>query len=141
MAKVKEPLMRWNDPPGRLSRTDDRYSLTAFYQCKAEYLARWLKANNPLYPNVVIWGAGRATRKRAYFLRDFGIDIVGYVDVDPKKTGTPLDGVPRWHHDEMPGPGEVFVLTYVGSRGAREISYDILTGKGFIEGVHFIQCA
>ena len=141
MAKVPEPLMRWNDPPGRLSRTDDRYSFDAFYKCKAEYLARWLKINNPLYPDVVIWGAGRNTRKRARFLKDHGISIVGYVDLDPKKTGSPLNGIPRWHSDDMPGPGEIFVLTYVGSHGAREMNYDILTSKGFVEGVHFVQCA
>jgi glycosyltransferase involved in cell wall biosynthesis len=40
MAKCPEVLLRWNDPPERLSRTDPRYDIRAFYACKAEYLAR-----------------------------------------------------------------------------------------------------
>jgi len=61
--KVDEELVTWNDPPNRLSRTDERYSIDAFYKTKAEYLFKWLEKNNPHHPNVIIWGAGRVTRK------------------------------------------------------------------------------
>ncbi|MFW5894067.1 MAG: glycosyltransferase family 2 protein, partial [Verrucomicrobiota bacterium] len=81
MAKVPEPLLTWNDPPGRLSRTNKRYSMTAFYKCKAEYLARWLARNNPLHPGIHVWGSGRLTRKRAELLVALGIRIDGYIDL------------------------------------------------------------
>ncbi len=141
MAKVPEVLLRWNDPPGRLSRTEERYSIDAFYRTKARYLAQWLARHNPLHPDVVIWGAGRTTRQRAYMLREHGIRIAGYVDIDPRKTGSPLDGVPRYHHEKMPGPEDIFVLTYVAKPGAREANRQLLIDRAFVEGRNFIQCA
>ncbi len=40
MAKVPRVLLRWNDPPTRLSRTDPRYSPENFFRMKAEWIAR-----------------------------------------------------------------------------------------------------
>ena len=67
--KVPQALLTWNDPPGRLSRTDPRYSPEAFYECKCHYLARWLKRERPKAGRIFLWGAGRPTRKRFATLR------------------------------------------------------------------------
>mgnify|MGYP006442704749 CR=1 FL=1 len=75
MAKVPEVLLQWNDPPGRLTRNDERYSFEAFYRTKAQYLSLWLKKHNLQHPEVYIWGASRRIRKRAQFLETHQIQI------------------------------------------------------------------
>ena len=141
MTKVPRTLLRWNDPPQRLSRTDARYSYDAFFRVKAAYLAPWLAAHNPFHPRVCIWGAGRPSRRRAELLCDHGIEIASYIDVDPKKTGSPVHGRPRYHHTAMPGPDEVFVVSYVAKRGARAEIEQMLRGRGFVAGRNFIHAA
>ena len=139
MAKVPSLLYHWQDSPTRLSRVDRRYRPEAFYRCKARYIAAHLRnrVNRPL----LVWGAGRTTRRRARMLTDYGVRVQGYVDIDPRKMGrdTPEGRVRA--PAELPPPGEVFVLAYVGSRGAREKIRDELTGKRYVEGRDFFCCA
>jgi glycosyltransferase involved in cell wall biosynthesis len=141
MAKIPEKLLVWNDPPNRLSRNDDRYSFRAFYETKALYLARWLAEHNPRHPDIVVWGAGRETRKRAEHLVRHGICITHYVDIDPRKIGQVIHGRPVLGEDQMPGPDEAFLVSYVGSRGAREDIRRRLRASGFREGLHFVMGA
>ncbi len=137
-AKINDELLTWNDPPDRLSRTDTRYSIDAFYKIKAEYLSMWLKENNPHHPNVIVWGAGRVTRKRAAILETFGLCITHYIDLKPRMLE---DGIPVIHHDNVPDPDACFVLPMVGNRGAREKIRAFLKKRGFIEGQSCIFAA
>ena len=140
-AKAPRVLLTWNDPPGRLSRNDPRYDADAFYRCKAFYLARWLKAHVPTGRRLLVWGAGRPTRKRAEYLAAHGVRIDGYVDVDPRKTGRSLGGRPVMATEELPAPEAVFVLGCVAVRGARELIRNHLCGRGFREGRDFMMTA
>lgn len=137
-AKVDAELLTWNDPPTRLSRTDPRYSVDAFYETKAEYLAQWLAKNNGRHPNIMIWGAGRVTRQRARNLEKFGINITQYVDLKPRTLdcGTPVLG-----HTSLPQPESCFIVSMVASRGARQKIKAYLLNKGFREGMEFICMA
>jgi glycosyltransferase involved in cell wall biosynthesis len=137
-AKVDEELLTWNDPPERLSRTDPRYSTDAFYRIKAEYLAMWLEQNNPHHPDVIVWGAGRVTRKRAKILMHYGIRITHYIDL---KSRTLDCGTPVIHHSELPDPATGFILSMVGSRGARDEISASLNRRGFIKGKNCIFAA
>lgn len=144
IAKVPRPLLRWNDPPARLSRTDPRYAPEAFYRLKAGYLARWLRGAGGAVARprgIWVWGAGRPTRQRAAHLVAEGIALAGHVDIDPKKTGRLVGGRPVVRPDELPPPGEAFVLGYVASRGARELIRADLRRRGHAEGRDFIMCA
>ncbi len=141
MAKVPVPLLTWNDPPDRLSRTHDRYSIAAFYECKAEYLARWLARSNPLHPGIHVWGSGRLTRKRAELLAAHGIRIDGYIDLDPRSIGQVIHGRPVLSSERMPPPGEVFVVSYVGKRGARNGIRARLDQAGYEELKNYIMAA
>ncbi len=141
MAKVPRVLLTWNDPPGRLSRTDPRYAPEAFYRVKAGYLARWLAANNPHHPEIWVVGAGRLTRKRADLLAEHGVRIAGYVDLDPRKVGRTVHGRPVIHRLALPGPGERFLVSFVASRGARDEIEAFLTGRGHVPGRDFILAA
>ncbi len=141
MSKLPEVLLQWHDSPQRLSRTDPRYSVTAFYECKSFYLSKWLQQNNPHHPDVVVWGAGRTTRKRAEMLTRYGINISAYVDIDPNKIGQIVHKRPVLSEQQLPAPGECFVISYVASRGAREDIRQRLQKRGYEEGLHFIVAA
>ncbi len=160
MAKVPRVLLRWNDPPARLSRTDTRYDVEKFFALKARWLAQEIINRGHLLrrPSAAagkkdapepdsygrklwIWGAGRPTRKRASLLELYGLRIAGYIDIDPKKTGRNVEGVPIVSPVEMPSRENAFVLGYVSSRGARDLIRDELLARGFEEGADFLMCA
>lgn len=137
-AKVDEELLTWNDPPERLSRTDPRYNIDAFYKIKSEYLAMWLEKNNPHHPDVIVWGAGRTTRKRAAILAEYGLRITHYIDLKQRilECGTQVIT-----HNDLPSPDSCFIVPMVGSRGAREKIRAFLNKRGFAEGTNCIFAA
>lgn len=139
VGKVPRELLTWHDNPDRLSRTDPRYGPEAFFRLKAFYLARHLARIDRR--EVWIWGAGRPTRKRAAFLREHGIGFAGYIDVDPRKTGRTVGGIPVIGPAQLPAAGDAMVLGYVSSRGARELIRAELVRRGCQEGRDFILCA
>ena len=141
MQKVPAKLMTWNDPPDRLSRTDERYSSDSFYRIKSSYLVRWLERFNPFHPEVVLIGSGRTTRKRAEMLEEKGVEISAFVDVDPRKIGKEIGGRPVLSRSQMPFAGDCFALSYVASRGAREEIRAFLETRGFVMGSDFLLAA
>lgn len=148
MAKVPRVLLTWHDAPTRLTRTDARYAPEAFFRMKAEWIAREVRrvADGR---KIFVWGAGRHTRKRAAYLENHGVKIAGYVDVDVKKTGRGIGGtgLPVIGVEGLPPPGksaeggQVFVLSYVTSRGAREFNRTELLRRSYVEGRDFLMCA
>ncbi len=141
MARVDAPVLRWNDPPDRLSRTDPRYSVDAFYTIKARYLARWLARENPFHPEVYLWGAGRITRQRVRRLQAEGVRVRAWVDIDPAKIGQHIEGAPVLSPDQLPAPGSCFVLTYVGNRDARTEIASWLDARGYRLGRDYLHAA
>jgi hypothetical protein len=151
MAKVPRVLLTWHDAPTRLTRTDGRYAPENFFRMKAEWIAREvdraLRARSSRATerpaHLYVWGAGRHTRKRAAHLERHGVTIAGYVDVDVKKTGRGIGGtgLQVLAPTELPPPGEIFVLGYVSSRGARDCNRTQLRARGYVEGRDFLMCA
>jgi hypothetical protein len=141
MEKLAESLLVWNDSPARLSRRDVRYDPEAFYRLKAGYLARWLARHNPHHPSIVLWGAGRVTRRRARALVEHGIEIEAFVDIDPRKLGRPIEGRPVLSPDALPPPGRAFVVSYVGGAGARQQIEGRLRAGGRRPGADYILAA
>ena len=133
MKKVKQKIIKWYDSPIRLTRTDPRYSTDAFYKIKARYLAKWLSDHNPFHPNILVWGAGRLSRRRSNYLLEYGISITQYIDLKKQ------EGV--IHFKEIPDKNSCFIVSYVGSRGAREEIQQYLSMKHYREGIHFILAA
>jgi glycosyltransferase involved in cell wall biosynthesis len=140
MAKVPHVLVTWTDSPQRLSRVDPRYEPKAFYAVKAKYLAGAVERTRA-GRSVWIWGAGRPTRVRAELLCVHGVEIQGYIDIDPRKWGRIIRGRQIVSPDSMPGPNDALVLGYVAKRGARELIREHLTGRGFSEGQDFWMAA
>lgn len=130
MIKVENQVLRWIDSDNRLTRTDPRYSTDAFFKIKSHYLAEWLKKNNPFHPEIFVWGAGRLSRRRSDYLKNYGIEIKKYIDVKPRENSI--------HFEEIESPNEAFIVSYVGNRGARSQIRSFLNDRQFIEGVHYI---
>ena len=90
---------------------------------------------------VIVWGAGRTTRARARHLLDQGLRIAAYVDIDPRKVGRAVGGVPVLPPEDLPRHRGVMVLSYVGSRGARDLIRAKLLAMEFQEERDFLLCA
>lgn len=137
LGKVAAEVLVWNDPPTRLSRTAEAYSVEAFARIKAGYAWDWLAANNPQHPRVWVWGAGRVSRQRLAPLAALGLTIQAYVDIDPNKVGQSVQGIPVLGREAVPPLPSTsanvapFVLVNVGSRGAREEITEWLAGRGY----------
>jgi glycosyltransferase involved in cell wall biosynthesis len=140
-AKVGEPLLRWSDHDNRLTRTDPRYRVEAFFDIKAQYLARWLKRHNPFGLHVWVWGAGYATRRRVRRVCEFGIMIDRLIDIDPRKVGSTNRDGQVVSPDALPGPKHNFVLAAVGTRGARELITESLEARGYRVGISYLCIA
>jgi glycosyltransferase involved in cell wall biosynthesis len=89
--KCAEVLLDWRDSVGRLSRTDPRYGAQAFRALKIEaLLGGFVTAGRPL----VVWGAGPIGKSWSRDLAAAGHPIAAFVEVDPKKIGRRIHGVP-----------------------------------------------
>jgi glycosyltransferase involved in cell wall biosynthesis len=140
MAKVNAHLLTWNDSPDRLSRRDSRYDAEAFYRVKTGYLTRELRRRSK-GRTLWVWGAGRPTRKRAELLVEGGLQIAGYIDIDPDKIGTSIGNRPVIPVESLPSPAEAMVVSYVANRGARELIRQSLVTRAFVEGEDFWMAA
>ncbi len=137
--KVPSPVIRWRDSPGRLTRTDSRYSPLAFFETKAAYAALWLKKKG--LGEVYVWGAGKKAKRRSRELLAHGIGIAGRIDIDRGKIRQPAD----MYFEELPpksraAPG-FFILVYVAKRGARDEISAFLKAKGYEAGLDFLAMA
>ncbi len=132
-AKLPEFLLDWHDSANRLTRTDKSYSEEAFYLTKTPYLVKYLKDINSFFPHVAIWGAGKKSRKRSDLLKNYGVEIDFYIDVDKKKINKNTI-----HYKNIPIPGKHFILSYVTNRGAREEIRKFLIEKKYKEGENFM---
>jgi glycosyltransferase involved in cell wall biosynthesis len=141
MAKVASVGLRWNDPPQRLSRTDSRYAAEAFFRLKAGYLANWLRGNVSPDRPLLVWGAGRRTRKRAALLESQGVWIAAYIDIDPAKIGRSHQGRPVIAPADLPRCSDAFVVGYVTNPGARDLQRVVLQNQGYEEGRDFLFAA
>ena len=137
MEKLSRTLLEWRDYPTRTSRIDPRYSRAAFDALRAGYLAsdpRLLSRRG----EFVIWGAGRKTRLRCRHLLEKGFTPRAWIDIDPRKIGNSLQGVPVVAPHWLVQGDKYFVLIYVANHGAREIIARELQGLGYQRGSDYL---
>ena len=133
-ARLREPLFFWRERPERATRNLPEYAREAFRACKAHYLRDgFLKGEK----EVILAGAGVEGRGWRRALAREGIFVSLWVDVDPRKIGRTLHGVP------VLGPGEVLpgrgkMLITVGTQGARGGVREWARTTGFREGDDFL---
>ena len=141
-AKVAEVLHFWREREDRLTRTDPRYSVENFLRAKAFYLL-----GGPLRDrdSVMVWGAGKTGRRISKHLQRGGASLVAFVDVDARKIGTSVRGVPVVGPDELlrvwANNARPVLLSAVSSRGARGRIRTWLDQAGLNEGEDFLCVA
>lgn len=135
-AKLPEELLTWRDHPQRLSRTHPNYSVEAFFTTKAKWLARWMERVLSGRP-VIIAGTSNLCRGRAAMLEAEGVTIHAFTDVRVCE----VPGHPFIPHNELPGPGEAFIVSFISQRGTGDRIAEYLSSRRLVEGDDFILAA
>lgn len=134
--KVDAPLLDWRESPGRLSMTSPRYSAEQFRALKRHYLFE-------LYPllgrTFVQWGAGAVGKRWLREWTDPAPSAV--VDINPRKVGLSIHGVPVIAPEELPAPGNALTVVAVGAPGARDGIRARLTPGGYTECTDYLFLA
>lgn len=134
IAKVPEVLFLWREGPERTSRTRPEYAPEAFLRCKAHYLARTCLRGR----SALVFGAGPVGKSVARALLEEGVTLAGFADLDPRKIGQQVYGVPVLASaDACRLAGGPFGLGAVGQPGAREELRATLRAAGWVEGRDF----
>lgn len=115
LACVPETLHRWRDSDGRLTRTDPRYRWEQHVTLKARFLARRFEG-----VALVLWGATRTGRRLSRALSSLGARVAGFVELDPRKVGQTIHGVPVVAPPEVDRLGPAHILGCVAAKGARD---------------------
>ncbi len=140
MRKRPERLLDWRDHPQRLSRTDPRCRRSAFDRVKLRYLMQ-----EPLWRahhgRFVCWGAGRKTRRRSDTLLAAGFRPRAWIDIDPRKIGNRIDGIPVVAPEWLRAHPGHLVLCWIANHGAREGIQRFLHGLGLREGREYLLLA
>ena len=134
--KTMEQLLLWREHDKRLSRQDERYGLKAFRALKRIYLpvADAKKSGKAFYQ----WGAGEVGKA---WLQEWAEAPEAVVDINPRKIGKHIHGVHVIREDELPPPGQCFIVVAVGTPGARDDIRSRLTPRGYQEGTDFLFVA
>lgn len=128
----------WRDRPGRLSRTDERYSLEAFTACKAHYLASGFLSQVERY---VLWGYGGTGRALRRALAAHGRTPSHIVEVKRSRLGNRIHGaavIPPLALHVIRG---VPIVASVARPGPRGEVRRALEAMGFCEGRDFVCAA
>ena len=138
-AKLPQTLLEWRDHGRRLTRTDRRYSVERFLECKAHYLA-----SGPLRGRggVIVWGAGQTGRRLSKYLLRHQVPIDAFIDIDPRKCGRTMRNRPIVPPETLAELGSStgqrpMVLAAVSSRGARAKIRRRLAKEGWQETKDF----
>ena len=136
--KIPQVLLRWRDGDDRTSRKDSRYHKDNFDKLKAMYLSRdrRIHSSRPL----VVWGAGRKTRKR---VKSLGVEPALWIDVDAKKIGKTYLGAEvvnyTWLRGMTHAKCKPFVMSCVTNHGARDLIAQELQAYGFKRGDDYLM--
>ncbi len=135
---VPEPLLRWWDAPGRLSRVSATYSPAAFRRCKVHHLRGSLLRGRA---GAVVWGAGPTGKAFSRTLRAAGTAVLGFVEVHPGKIGQVIHDAPVVGVDEARRFVDALHLAAVGQPGGRARVRAAMRRAKLHEGVDFVAVA
>lgn len=137
LANVPSVLLDWRESPTRLSRSDARYSAEAFRACRIHYLEDRIASA----AGVVIWGAGPVGKAYSHTLRQAGHSLLAFVDIDPRKIGQTVHGVPVIEPAELRDYRGAFLLAAVAGAVPRGQIRAALASMGWREPDQFVAVA
>lgn len=135
MAKIKAEYLNWNNYPNRLTTSDAAYSKNAFNYIRCKYLARYLEQLN--IDEIWVWGAGRKSRRFADELSQYGIKIVGYIDIVANKTSL----LPCIHYSQINKQKQAFIVSFVSNRNKRQEVLKYLESISYVNLKSFVIAA
>lgn len=135
---VDSVVLRWREYEGRSSRVEEAYSAAAFVRVKVHFLRRTL-----LRPprRAVLWGAGPVGKAFARELVRQGVEVDAFVDVDPRKIGRRVYGVPVVSYDDASQFSDAVALGAVAGEAARFRLRALAPEQGRSEGRDFVAAA
>lgn len=131
--KVPVVMLDWTDGPDRLTRTDPRYTNTAFDRCRKLHLLQ-----GPLQQIRVVdlWGAGQTGKPWLRWLQSGGFEVRRIFEVNRRKTGKLIHGVPVLHYTDVSDCDGTPLIVAVGAKGARRQIQDWISPSGYVAGVN-----
>lgn len=130
LSNLPELVLDWREGSARATRTDHRYALARHVALKCRHLAERIVAPGA---QVVLWGAGPTGKAFADALREVGIGVRAFLEVDPAKIGRTARGAPVLQFGEAPRFRGTLILVAVGAPGARELIRAELAKMGLVE--------
>jgi glycosyltransferase involved in cell wall biosynthesis len=116
---VPRRLLLWRQGAERLSRSDPRYALARFVECKAAFLAEGFLADAPRY---VLWGYGDTGRALRRALARHERHPAHIVELHPGRLGQTIHGAPVVAPDALHGlPRRPLVVSVSGAGPRAEI--------------------
>ena len=122
ITNVAHEVVSIRDHSGRLTRTDSRYSRSAFDTCRRDFLQKTALAEPR---RVVLWAGVRGGRPWLRWLKTGGHQVIAVIDIGQS---TVRSGVPVLPPATLPNLDFDILLVAVGARGARDrIRNDLAT--------------
>ena len=118
-----------------MPKPDPRSRLHAFARCKVHHLRLHVLRGRA----AVVWGAGPVGKLQARVLMEAGVEVASFVEVDERKIGKRIYGIPVAAHDD--GPRDGVVLGAVAGDAARARLRELAREQGRIEGDDFVVVA
>jgi len=138
LGMVPERLLHWRDGTGRLSRSSTRYSIPAFTQCKAAFLASGFLAQTERY---LLWGFGDTGKSLAAALAEQGKHPAAIIELHPGRIGQLIRGVRVVSPDALPRLPRLPLLVSVAGITPRSEIRAALAKMGFFETRDYVCCA
>jgi len=138
IGKVDRVLLDWYDSDSRVTRTSDRYSQDNFLKAKAFYLAK-----EPLIQELgaSVAGAGRIGKKLARWLKEFGVRVDCFFEVNERRIGNKIGGILVKSDNRMEEAQGTVLIGAVGIPGARDKIRALALEAKFVEGKDFFCVA
>ena len=136
--KVEEVVLSWRDSANRLTRTHSAYGEEQVWNMKAHHLARLPDLRER---GVAICGAGPIGKRLAKLLMKEAVQVHGFFEVNPRRIGEQIGGVPVAGPDEFGVRWrDAVLLSAVGVEGGRERVRALAMSDGYLEGEDFWCC-
>jgi glycosyltransferase involved in cell wall biosynthesis len=138
VAVVPRRLLHWRNGPARLSRNSERYSLRAFVECKAEFLARDFLGTSERY---LLWGFGDTGKALAEALARRQKIPAAIIELHPGRLGQLIRGVRVVAPNALPDLPRLPLIVSVSGLVARTEIRQTLTRMGFTECADYVCAA